>query len=159
MLRAEVEQGSAIGQEIESTLAAGDLVSDELIEDLLYEPFAAASRAGGFVLDGFPRTLHQAQRAYEFASEIGGTLDAVIHLDVPTEELLRRALARGQGRADDVESTIRHRIDVYERETRPLIDYYTGRDILLSVDATGSPDEVFQLIVDRVDARVAARRA
>jgi adenylate kinase len=98
MLRREIAAGTDLGREVEATLAAGDLVPDDLIEDLVYGPFVEASRAGGFVLDGFPRTLHQAERAFGFAQELGATLHAVVHLDVPSEELLRRALERDQGR-------------------------------------------------------------
>lgn len=152
MLRQEVTAGTEIGQQVEAVLAAGDLVSDEIIENLLYPAFVEASRAGGFVLDGFPRTLHQAERSFSMALEIGATLQAVVHLDVPTEELLRRALTRNEGRADDTEATMRHRIDVYDRETRPLTDYYDGRGILLTVDGTGAPDEVFEAIVKELTA-------
>lgn len=150
MLRSEVRRGSALGKQVAATLAAGDLVSDEVIEDLLYEPFLSASRSGGFVLDGFPRTLHQAQRAFEIALEAGATLQAVVHLDVPTSVLLERALSRGEGRADDNQATVRHRIEVYDAETQPLVDYYAGRGILVSVDGTGSPDDVFEAILKRL---------
>jgi adenylate kinase len=155
LLRHEVEQGTALGVKVEGMLAAGDLVPDDLIEDLLFPPFMAASREGGYVLDGFPRTVHQAERAFEFAKEAGTVLQAVIHLDVPHDELLRRALARGQGRADDNEATIRHRLEVYDRDTRPLVEFYAGRDILVTIgeaDAMHSPDAVFATILDRLDA-------
>lgn len=151
MLRQEVRAGTPLGQQVESILAAGDLVSDELIEDLLHDRLIAASQAGGYVLDGFPRTLHQAERAFQIAVEAGATLHSVIHLDVPADVLLERMLARGQDRADDTERTIRHRLEVYDRQTTPLIDYYAGRGILVSVNGTGSPDDVFETIIKQLN--------
>jgi adenylate kinase len=152
MLRAEVEADTAIGREVAAVLASGDLVPDEIIEELLRPAFVTASQAGGFVLDGFPRTLHQAERAFSMALDIGATLQAVVHLDVPAEELLRRALSRHQGRTDDTETTIRHRIEVYDRQTRPLTDYYEGRGILVTIDGTGEPDDVFDAVLKELTA-------
>lgn len=155
MLRDEVRRGTDLGREVAAILAAGDLVRDELIEELLYQPFLTASREGGFVLDGFPRTLHQAERAFQIAVDAGATLHATVHLDVPSDVLLERALSRNQGRADDNQATVRHRIDVYERQTRPLVDYYSGRGILVSVDGTGQPDDVFEAILKGLPPAVA----
>src|SRR5579875_2770902 len=150
MLREEVRKSSPLGRQVEAVIAAGDLVTDEVIEELLYRPFLTASREGGFVLDGFPRTLHQAERAFQIAMDAHSTLHAVVHLDVPTEVLLQRALSRNQGRTDDNQTTMRHRIDVYDRETQPLVDYYAGRGILVSVDGTGDPDDVFERILKQL---------
>lgn len=153
MLRDQVRRGTDLGKQVAEVLAAGDLVGDQLIEDLLYAPFLTASSNGGFVLDGFPRTLHQAERAFQIAVEAGATLHAVVHLDVPNEVLLERALSRGQDRADDNQATVRHRIEVYDAQTRPLIDYYAGRGILVTIDGTADPDTVFNEIVERLPAR------
>jgi len=150
MLREQVRRATPLGRQVQAVLAAGDLVGDELIEDLLYEPFLQASREGGFILDGFPRTLHQAERAFQIALDAGATLHAVVHLDVPPQVLLDRALSRDEGRADDNQATVRHRIEVYEKQTQPLVDYYAGRGILVSVDGLGTPDEVFERILKRL---------
>lgn len=112
---------------------------------------------GGFILDGFPRTVPQAVAAYDAARRRGVTLHAVVFLEIPHEELLARLAARrvDAGRADDSESTIRHRIEVYMDQTLPLVDYYAGRRILRRVDATGTIDEVTARVFDAVDEQLA----
>ena len=107
-----------------------------------------------FVLDGFPRTVSQAEAAYERASSTDRTLDAVVWLDLDQALLLERLEQRGRdsGRADDAEETIVHRIEEYERLTRPLLRYYDGRDLLVRVDAAGDIEEVFAAICERLDA-------
>ena len=125
-------------------------------DDLLRRPALAAEKSGGFVLDGFPRTLHQAQLAFLTAHQVADdptidediTLQAVLFLDVPDDVLVRRLLARGRG-ADDTEATIRHRLEVYHQETEPLVAYYAGRGLLRRVDG-------HQPVGDVTDACVAA---
>jgi adenylate kinase len=99
---------------------------------------------GGYLLDGFPRTLAQARLGYRLAKELGATVHAVLHFECSDAEVTRRLLARGaaSGRNDDTAETIRHRLDVYHRETTPLLDYYSGRGILVSVNAEQPVEDV-----------------
>ncbi len=153
LLRAEVAAGTPLGLKVEDVIARGDLVGDEIIELLMHDHLLAASQAGGYVLDGFPRTLHQAVAAYEFAREAGATVHAVVYLHVDEDELLRRMLGRQQERSDDSERTIRHRIEVFHERTEPLVEYYAGRGVLEEIDGSRPPDNVFEEIVTRVTAR------
>lgn len=153
LLRAEIASGSALGREAAAYVERGDLVPDSVVEPLITDKVLAASRAGGYVLDGFPRNLHQARLAYDIAVTEGATLQAVVHLEVPEPELLRRLVSRGQGRSDDEEATIRHRLNVYRELTTPLLDYYAGRGLLHTVQADVAPDEVFADILRRLPQR------
>jgi adenylate kinase len=142
LLRAEVARGSGLGRQVAEYTDRGDLVPDELIFSVLIPAVVAAARdTGGYVLDGFPRTMPQALRAAEIAGELGLTSDGVIYLTAPEEELVARILDRAQrdGRSDDTLSVIRHRLAVYAKETAPLVDYYRGRGILLEL-STDRPE-------------------
>jgi adenylate kinase len=143
LLRAEVARGSELGRQVAGYTERGDLVPDELIFSVLVPAVIAAAReTGGYVLDGFPRTMPQALRAAEIAAELGIVSDAVIFLSAPEEELVARLLDRAQrdGRADDTLAVIRHRLAVYASETAPLVDYYRSRGILLGL-STDRPEE------------------
>ncbi len=154
LLRKEVAAGTDIGQAAAAYLERGDLVPDELVISMLFTPALEAARQGGYVLDGFPRSLPQAEEAYQMARQIEGIeLQAVIHLQVGRDELLRRLMARAEqeGRGDDNEATIAHRLDVYESETRPLLAFYAGRGLLIDIDGEQPVDRVFADIVAAVD--------
>jgi adenylate kinase len=142
LLRAEVARGSALGRQVAEYTARGDLVPDELIFTILVPAVVAAARdTGGYVLDGFPRTMPQALRAAEIGIELALSSNAVIYLNAPEEELVNRLLDRAQrdGRPDDTLAVIRHRLAVFARETAPLVDYYRGRGILLEL-STDRPE-------------------
>jgi adenylate kinase len=143
LLRAEVARGSGLGRKVAEYTDRGDLVPDQLIFDVLIPAVVAAARkTGGYVLDGFPRTMPQALRAAQIAVELGISSDAVIYLTAPEDELVARLLERAEidGRPDDTLEVIRHRLAVYARETAPLVDYYRGRGLLLEV-STDRPEE------------------
>jgi adenylate kinase len=155
LFRKEVAAGTAVGREAAGYLERGDLVPDRLVLDLLAPHIIEAAGRGGYVLDGYPRTRAQAEEAYAVAGRIAGVeLQAVVHLEVGREELLRRLLARGaaDGRSDDTERVIRHRLDVYDRETAPMLEYYAGRGLVVDIDGVQSIDDVFAAIVGAVDA-------
>jgi adenylate kinase len=142
LLRAEAARGSSLGRQIAAYTERGDLVPDELIFDVLIPAVIAAAReTGGYVIDGFPRTMPQALRAAQLAVELDLISDAVIYLTAPRDELVTRLLDRAQrdGRPDDTLGVIRHRLAVYARETAPLVDYYRGRGILLEL-STNRPE-------------------
>jgi adenylate kinase len=142
LLRMHVEQNTTIGRSAKEYLAKGDLVPDAIVMDMLRKPVVAASDAGGYVLDGFPRTVEQAKAAYETAHELGVAVEVAIYLDVPTEELTRRLLARGRGK-DDTPEVIEHRLEVFEAMTRPMLDYYAQREELITVNGARPVREVF----------------
>jgi adenylate kinase len=158
LLRSEVDKGSDIGRAVRGYLEQGDLVPDDLILQMMVRRLLRAAKTG-FVLDGWPRTIHQALAADDLVSdmpEVG--LQAVVNLAVPTEELHRRLLARAaeEGRTDDNRAVIQHRLDIYERETKPLLDYYRAQRILVTVDGDQPPDVVTKDIVTALDAFVPA---
>jgi adenylate kinase len=142
LLRAEIARGSGLGRQVAAYTARGDLVPDELIFRILMPVVVGAARdTGGYVLDGFPRTMPQALRAAELGIELGITSNAVIYLTAPEEELVNRMVDRAQydGRSDDRLDVIRHRLAVFARETAPLVDYYRDRGILLEL-STDRPE-------------------
>jgi adenylate kinase len=149
LLRQHVKDQTTIGQTIKTYVDAGDLVPDSVVMDMLRKPVVAAAEAGGYVLDGFPRTVDQAKAAFETARELGVEVQAAVHLDVPDEELIRRLLARGRG-SDDTEDVIAHRLEVFREMTIPLLDYYAGREWMFTVDGARTPDEVHEDIVGRL---------
>jgi adenylate kinase len=156
LLRSEVANGSEIGREAQAYVDQGDLVPDDVILQMMVRRLLKAA-ATGFVLDGWPRTIHQAIAADELVADIPDVgLQAVVNLDVPGEELRRRLLARAgqEGRTDDTATAIEHRLQIYERETKPLLDYYRTQRLLLVVDGNQPPDVVTKDIVAGLDDRV-----
>jgi adenylate kinase len=149
MLRAELAAGTELGEAVKMHLAAGDLVPDDLMAELLRDPLVSAAKDGGYILDGFPRNLSQAHQAYELARDLGITVNAVLALDAPEEVLRERLLGRGatSGRSDDTDEVIEHRLEVYRKETQPLSNYYAERGVLKRIDASPPPDEVFAAIL------------
>lgn len=149
LLRAEVAAETEVGKAVAHHLAAGDLVPDDVMADVLREPLVSAAEAGGYILDGFPRTLAQAHQAYELARDLGITVHAVIALEAPDDVLRERLMGRAAaGRPDDTAEVINHRLEVYAEQTRPLLAYYAGRGVLRRVDATPPPDDVFAAILE-----------
>jgi len=136
--------------EVLAQMAAGELIDDEMIADLMWTRLREADAAGGFVLDGFPRDVEQAGALDAFLQERREPLDAVVLLEAPRDELLSRMLARAEieERPDDNPTTIARRLDVYETETEPLIALYVGTGLLRRVDGAGDPAQ----IAARVDA-------
>ncbi len=156
LLRAEVARGSELGRQVAAYTARGDLVPDELIFSILMPAVVAAARdTGGYVLDGFPRTMPQALRAAELGIELALTSNAVIYLTAPEEELVSRLLDRAQrdGRPDDTLGVIRHRLAVFARETVPLVEYYRGRGILLELSTDRPEADVQADLRDWLEAR------
>ena len=144
LLRAEARAGSLLGQEIADCQARGDLVSDQIVLDVLTPAVVEAAARGGYILDGFPRTLPQATAAAELAARLGVTLQAAVYLYAPEEVLTQRLLARaGQGgRSDDTADVIRHRLRVFAETTALLVPYEGERGILVAVDADQPPGSV-----------------
>jgi adenylate kinase len=144
LLREQARAGGPLGDEIAAHQARGDLVPDQIVLDVLIPAVTEAAAHGGYILDGFPRTLPQAIAAADLAARLGVTLDAAIYLHVPDAVLTRRLLDRASqsGRSDDKADVIRHRLQVFAETTGLLVPYYTERGILVEVDADQPPDSV-----------------
>ena len=149
LLRQHVKDQTSLGQTIKSYVSDGDLVPDGVVMDMLRKPVVAAAAAGGYVLDGFPRTVEQAKASFPTARALGVEVQAAVHLDVAREELVRRLLSRRRG-LDDTEAVIEHRLQVYLDKTVPLLEYYAGREWMFTVDGAQPPDVVHAEILTRL---------
>jgi adenylate kinase len=149
LLRAEVNAGTELGQQVAGLIARGELVPDEIIQELVLPAVERAAHSTGYVLDGFPRSVAQADEAKRALSGPSSRADAVIYLDLDHAELMRRVLARSaeQGRVDDTAEVIENRLQVFDEATRPLVDYYRAEDRLHVVDASGTAEEVTAAIM------------
>jgi adenylate kinase len=148
MLREATRLQTPLGREAAEHMNAGRLVPTELVEALVDDRLAQPDCRGGYLLDGFPRTLEQAATLDEKLRTRGSGIDLAVYLDVADEALLARLASRG--RADDAEDVVRERLRQYDKLTRPLVDYYRGRGQLRDVDGLGTPDEVFARIMAAV---------
>lgn len=150
IFRANVKQQTPLGVQVEAILAAGDYVPDELTEQIVASRLGEPDARGGFLLDGFPRTMHQVAALDDYLAVHGEKLDAVLSLEVDHEVLIARLLNRAQleGRADDTEATIRHRMEVYEIDTKPLLDEYRGRGLLVAVNGDGEVDQITRRAIE-----------
>ena len=144
MLRSAVADGTDLGKQVESIMAAGELVSDDLVVAIVDERLSKEDARCGYLLDGFPRTIGQAEALNDSVIDAIGT---VILLDVPTEEVVQRLLKRAEeeGRSDDNEETIRRRLEVYEADTAPLVEFYGGS--VLTINGMGTVDEILSRIM------------
>jgi adenylate kinase len=155
LLRDEVARGTKIGRIAASYLERGDLVPDELMFELLSARVLDAARNGGYVLDGYPRTLHQAEEAYSLAQSIEEvTLQAVIFLRVSNDELHNRLRVRAdrEGRSDDTQAAIEHRFEVFDAQTQPLLGFYARRGILVVVNGEQPIEKVFADTTKAIDS-------
>ena len=154
LLRREIRAATPLGRTVQSYVERGDLVPDEVMGELLLDKVVEAARAGGYILDGFPRTRQQAEAAGTVGRELDISLDAAINLEVPDAEVLRRLRERAtiEKRVDDTDETIRHRLDVYRTATRPMLDYYAERGVLLDIDGARPPEQVTASILDALAA-------
>ncbi|MDT0158397.1 adenylate kinase [Microbacterium sp. ARD32] len=155
IFRANIKAGTELGQKVTAILDAGDLVPDELTSEIVRDRLSQEDAANGFLLDGYPRNTAQVGHLDAFLAESDAALDAVILLDVPREESLSRLHLRAveQGRSDDTDEAIAHRLDIYEHETAPIISVYAERGIVDRIDGVGSLDE----ITARISAALGAR--
>lgn len=150
MLRAAVAAGNELGGKVQAVMAQGKLVDDALMADVVRERLAKPDARRGFLLDGYPRTGAQARTLEDVLRQLGKALDHVLHLDVPEEVLVERALARG--RADDSESVVRERLRVYRASTEPLVEYYRQHGLLRTIQGDRTMDEVAAALHEAVGA-------
>ncbi len=145
ILRAAVKEGTELGKLAKSYMDKGELVPDDIIIGIIKERLSQSDvKEKGFILDGFPRTLAQAEALDRMLEELSMPLDRVIYLNVDDEEIVKRLLSRG--RADDTEEVIRNRLKVYREQTAPLIDYYAEKCLLAEVYGVGDIDEITRKI-------------
>ena len=179
ILRAEVAEGAELGKKAKAYMEAGDLVPDELIMAMVKVRLSRKDCANGFILDGFPRTIPQAEGLTGILKNLGKELDAVVSIEVDDEELVKRLTARwinrntgyiynmltdpppkekiesGEAyqRDDDKEETVRNRLQVYQRKTAPLIEHYKSKGLLLGIPGVGSPKDIFNRIKKTLDGK------
>ena len=144
IFRANIKNETELGLKVKAIIDAGDFVPDSLTNDLIASRLQEADARSGFLLDGYPRTVDQLHFLDGLLAESGTALDAVVLLVVDQNELVSRLLKRAheQGRTDDTEETIRHRQELYARETAPLIAVYKERGLVIEIDALGAVDDV-----------------
>jgi len=144
ILRQAVKEGTPLGRQAQAIMASGELVPDEVIVGLIRERIAQRDARDGFILDGFPRTVPQAEALETMLSGNGDALSAVLNFSVPEPELVERMLqrARAESREDDRAETIRERLRVYREKTEPLIGYYRKKDLVADVPGVGTIPEI-----------------
>jgi len=142
MLRAARDAQTEVGKRADRYMSTGQLVPDEIIVAIIAERLEEPDCRTGYLLDGFPRTIAQAEALDQMLAEKGTPLDVVLELQVPEEELFQRLA--GRGRADDTPEVIHQRLVAYREQTEPLLQYYSQRSLLRSIDGVGTIDEIFE---------------
>lgn len=158
IFRANITAGTPLGQRVSALIETGKLVPDDLTNEIVADRLRRDDVAGGFLLDGYPRTVDQVHALDRVLEADARTLDAVVLLEVDTDVVVQRLLKRAEveGRVDDTEDVIRHRQEVYAAQTAPLIDLFEARGILVTVDGLGSVDDVSERIATALDAKLEA---
>lgn len=153
IFRSEIGNKTTLGIRAKSFMDKGELVSDEVVLDMLFSVMDRYSDAKGFVFDGFPRTIVQTEKFDEMLALRKIPVSLVISLDVNDDELINRLVKRGieSGRTDDTEEVIRQRLNVYNKQTKPLLNYYKKKKLLQSVHGIGSIDEIFEEICSVIE--------
>ena len=148
LLREQVANGTELGKVAKQYMDRGDLVPDDIVIEMTRDRMVEAAGEGGYVLDGYPRTLAQAEAAYRWATARGIQFDLTLYFEIEEDELLARLAgrAREQHRSDDAEETVRHRLEVFAAHTHPLVDYYQRRGILVRINAVGPVDAISEEI-------------
>ena len=152
LLRAEVAAGSPLGLQAKEVMARGDLVSDDILLGMLKDRFSREDTRNGFILDGYPRNLAQAAALDRLLQDLGQKFDAAIQLAVDNEQIIARLAgrAKAEGRADDTPDSVRHRLNVYDQQTAPVIEFYREHGQLTVVDGVGTLDDVFTRIIEAI---------
>lgn len=148
LLRAAVAAGSELGRQAKAVMDRGELVSDDIVLGLLEERLARDDAAKGFILDGFPRNIAQAEELDALLERLGQPVDEALQIDVDAEQVVQRIAKRAEleGRSDDTEETVRNRLRVYAEQTAPVVDYYARKGVLSRVLGDGTIEDVFQRI-------------
>lgn len=159
LLRDHIKRGTDLGKTADEYISKGQLIPDQLMIDILDDVLdKEAAGKDGVVFDGFPRTIPQAEALKKLLQKRGTDLHAVVGLEVPEDELVKRLIARGKetGRADDNIDTIKNRLDVYHKQTLPLRDFYTKEGKYLDINGSGIVDEIFHDIREKLEKKTGA---
>ena len=146
MFRAAIKNQTELGIKVKSILDSGELVSDETVVELVAETIRKPEYQRGYILDGFPRTIKQAEMYDDLLKADGKELDAFVSLEVPQQELIDRITSREEGREDDTPEKVKVRLDVYEKETAPVKSHYAKQGRLYEIDGVGTIDEIQERI-------------
>lgn len=154
IFRANITNGTELGRQVQDITASGALVPDELTNELVRDRLAQADAVDGFLLDGYPRNVAQVAALDEILAAAGVAIDTAVELTVDPQVVVDRLTRRAsiEGRADDTEDVIRHRLDVYAEQTAPISQVYAARGLLVQVDGLGEVDEVTQRLLDALQA-------
>lgn len=153
ILREEMAAGTEIGRMVDDIISKGGLVSDEIVVSIIKGRVAANRKSAGFLFDGFPRTVKQAEMLDAIMNEFALKIDAVLSLEVPEDILIARMLERGKtsGRADDNIDSIKHRFVEYKEKTAPVLSYYENRGNLIGINGVGEIPEIFNNLCKEID--------
>lgn len=151
IFRSAIKNETPLGVKVKSILDNGELVPDETVVDLVADELSKEKYQDGYILDGFPRTVAQAEAFDQHLENHNDELDAFISLSVPEEELVKRILSRGEGRSDDTEEKVKTRLEVYQKETKPVLDHYQKQDKVQEVNGLGTIDEIFDRIKEALN--------
>jgi len=161
LFRSAVKEETALGRQIKTIMDCGELVPDDLTLDLLEQRMNQADAADGFILDGYPRNLIQAESLDTLLETLRWPLDDAVQIEVDSEEVISRIAKRAakEGRSDDSENVARNRLRVYQERTAPVMDYYAEKGLLTRVMGTGTIEDVLQLILSVLETGKAAASA
>jgi adenylate kinase len=161
IFRSNIKEQTELGKQVTAILDAGDYVPDSLTNDLVADRLTQTDAQAGYLLDGYPRTEGQVVFLDGLNEQRGSGLDAVVRLVADHDEVIRRLQLRAaeQGRSDDTDEAMRHRLEVYERETEPILAAYAGRGVVVEIDGLGEIDEVTERILAALAARGLAVRS
>lgn len=150
MFRSAIKNKTPLGVKVSEILASGQLVPDETVVNLVGETINQPAYQKGYILDGFPRTVPQAEAFDQLLKDNNQKLDAFITLEVPEGELITRISSRGEGREDDTPEKVKVRLDVYQEETAPVKEYYQAKGMLHSIDGVGTVEDIFERITEKL---------
>ena len=150
LLRKEVTNKTEIGQQVQAVMASGGLVSDNIVDEIIKNETQRNGQVAGFIFDGYPRTINQAQKLEALLTS--KALPLVLNLEVSSEELINRLKLRSQksGRADDNETTVSNRLKIYIEQTQPLLDFYANKKRLINVNGQGSIEEIYRRLQKQI---------
>lgn len=151
IFRYNIKNETDLGKKVKSILDAGELVPDEIVVDLVVDELQKPEYKNGYILDGFPRTIPQAEALDKFLSSRDTNIDIFLTLTVPEQELIDRILSRAEGRSDDTPEKIKRRLDVYHKDTSPVLNYYKKQGLVKEINGMGTIDEIFDRIKGALD--------
>ncbi|MEX1010919.1 MAG: adenylate kinase [Balneolaceae bacterium] len=150
IFRDAIRNRTELGKRVKSILDSGELVPDQTVVDLVSEELEKEIYSNGYILDGFPRTVAQAESFQNILNKKGESLSAVVSLEVPETELIRRILSRDEGRSDDTEEKVQKRLQVYRNETEPVKAFYKNLGLVKEIKGTGTVQDIFERITSAI---------